>query len=141
MKRREEKRKEKKRKALQAKSSCCEQGSLAVFTEPKPRESRNILCQTIRPFKPDLPNQGSFSPVPINSYPPSTRQAESPSSTTVMAHRALCSSNPLIAWSGIGVTVANSLPNRNFIILLYKSQQGSRRNCKPLINPFQSHLP
>lgn len=127
----------KKKKTLsisrQAKSSWA-QDSLAISIEPKPTENRKGLCQTIHPFKPDPPNQGSFSLLfQLAALLPAADMLNHPPVPQLMVHKALCSSNPLIAWSCISVTVANSLPSWNVIIFLYKSQQGSRRNCKPSI--------
>lgn len=76
-----ESKRRKKRKAFQAKSSW-EQDNLSIGIEQQPRKSRISLRHMIHPFKLDLPNQGSFSPVPINSSPPSNQPAESPSSAT-----------------------------------------------------------
>lgn len=109
----------------QAKSSW-EQDSLAISIEPKPKENRKSLCQIIHPFKLDLPNQGSLSvSFQLPAMLPATNMPNHPPVPQLMAHKALCSSNPLTAWSCISVTVANLLTNWNFIILLYKSQQGS----------------
>lgn len=122
--------------------SSWDEDSLAISIEPKPTENRKGLRQTIHPFKPDLPNQGSFSLLfQLAALLPAADMLNHPPVPQLMAHKALCSSNPLIAWSCISVTVANSLPNWNLIIFLYKSQQGSQRNCKPSVNPFPSHLP
>ena len=60
----------------------------------------NLICQTRAPL----------SPIPINSSAPSNRHAESPPVPQLMAHKALRSSNPLIAWGCISVTVAKFSP-------------------------------
>lgn len=75
----------------------------------------NPICQTRAP---------SFQ-FQLTAILPAPGMLSHPPVPQLMAHTALCSSNPLIAWGCISVTVANSLPNWNFIILRYKSQQGS----------------
>lgn len=128
--------KKKKKKTLsisrQAKSSW-EQDSLAISIEPKPTENRKGLRQTIHPFKPDLPNQGSFSLLfQLAALLPAADMLNHPPVPQLMAHNTLCSSNPLIAWSCISVTVANLLPNWNFIIFLYKKSAGFSKELQTI---------
>lgn len=117
----------------QAQSSW-EQDSLAISIEPMPRERKilrptithlNLICQTGAPSLSLL--------FQLTAMLPAMDMLNHPPVPQLMSHKALCSSNPLIAWSCISVTVANSLPNWNFIILLYKSQQGSWRSANHLL--------